>query len=86
MFSNRASSIVKFLQQENSGLSKFSIGQYLASPNAMNQQVLTIFASRFDYKDSPIDEAIRRFLEKFRLPGEGDQIKRIIEKFSAAYM
>lgn len=34
----------------------------------------------------PIDEAIRKFLASFRLPGEGDQIQRIIEKFSAAYM
>ena len=40
----------------------------------MNQQVLTIYASRFDYKDEPIDEAIRKFLATFRLPGEGDQI------------
>ena len=51
----------------------------------MNQQVLMIYASRFDYKDEPIDEAIRKFLATFRLPGEGDQIQRIIEKFSVAY-
>ena len=34
----------------------------------------------------PIDEAIRKFLATFRLPGEGDQIQRIIEKFSSVYM
>ena len=51
----------------------------------MNQQVLEIYASRFEYKGEPIDDAIRKFLATFRLPGEGDQIQRIIEKFSLAY-
>ena len=35
LFSNRATSIVKFLLH-TSGLSKFAIGQYLASPDQMN--------------------------------------------------
>lgn len=71
MFSNKASSIAKFLQRTQ-GLSKFAIGQYLAGPKEMNQQVLELFAAQFDYKDEPIDEAIRKFLATFRLPGEGD--------------
>ena len=84
LFSDKASSISKFLQLQ-SGLSKFAIGQYLASPKEMNQKVLELYATKFQYKDRAIDEALRTFLATFRLPGEGDQIQRIIEKFSAAY-
>jgi len=84
LFSNKASCIAKFLQSA-SGISKFAIGQYLASPNEMNQRVLEIFSSQFDYQNTPIDEAIRMFLATFRLPGEGDQIQRVIDKFAAAY-
>jgi len=73
IFSNKASSIAKFLQC-TSGLSKFAIGQYLATPKDTNQRVLEIFSSQFDYKNTPIDESIRKFLATFRLPGEGDQI------------
>lgn len=32
-----------------------------------------------------IDEAMRLFLQQFRLPGEGQQIDRIIEQFSSTY-
>ena len=84
LFKNRETSIVKFLMHTN-GLSKFAIGQYLASPKEMNQKVLELYATKFQYKDRAIDEALRTFLATFRLPGEGDQIQRIIEKFSAAY-
>lgn len=58
LFSNKASSIAKFLQRTN-GLSKFAIGQYLAAPPEINQKVLELFAAQFDYKDMPIDESIR---------------------------
>ena len=71
LFKDRANSIVKFLMH-TSGISKFAIGQYLASPNEMNQKVLQLYASRFQYKGLPIDEALRIFLATFRLPGEGD--------------
>lgn len=47
--------------------------------------MLEIYAGRLQYRGEPIDEAIRKFLATFRLPGEGDQIQRIIGKFSQAY-
>ena len=40
---------------------------------------------RFNFSNMAIDEALRKFLSCFRLPGEADQIDRIIEKFSASY-
>ena len=44
-----------------------------------------MYANAFKYTNEPIDYAIRKFLATFRLPGEGDQIHRIVWKFSTAY-
>lgn len=84
-FPERPEIVANFLANAQ-GLSKFAIGQYLADPNDFNKEVLSNFATRFDYKDQPIDEALRSFLKAFRLPGEADQIDRVIDKFANAYI
>ena len=83
-FPEKPENVVNFLLNAN-GLSKFAIGQYLACPDNFNQQVLENFARRFNYQNESIDESLRKFLKAFRLPGEGDQIDRVIDKFANAY-
>ncbi len=38
-----------------------------------------------NFKEEPIDMAVRKMLGKFRLPGESQQIYRIVEEFTAIY-
>ncbi|SCU99179.1 LADA_0H18052g1_1 [Lachancea dasiensis] len=82
--SNSEDDIAKFLFERNGRLNKKAIGEHLASPD--NLSLLKKFVSLFDFKGLRIDEAIRIMLTKFRLPGESQQIERIVETFSATYV
>jgi Sec7-like guanine-nucleotide exchange factor len=44
------------------------------------------FCTKIDFRGMEIDEALRLFLSQFRLPGESQQIDRIIEQFSLIFM
>ncbi|ORM40073.1 ARF guanine-nucleotide exchange factor GNOM [Babesia sp. Xinjiang] len=63
------------------------VGEYLGThknPTFMDQ-VRTEFAKLHSFRGLPIVMAIRLFLSSFRLPGESQQIERIIEVFAATY-
>lgn len=64
-------------------LSKQKIGEYIAKPK--HTATLSAFAIMFDFSGLRIDQAMRVFLETFRIPGEAQQIERIIDQFSACY-
>lgn len=65
------------------GLSKKAIGEYLSKPANIN--TLKCFISSFTFRALSLDEALRRLLESFRLPGESAQIERIMETFAEHY-
>jgi brefeldin A-resistance guanine nucleotide exchange factor 1 len=71
--------LAKFFK-ETPGLSKKLIGEYLAKPD--NTDILKAFIEGFDFKGRRIDESLRIMLATFRLPGEAQQISRIIEEFA----
>ncbi|CAH1968968.1 unnamed protein product [Acanthoscelides obtectus] len=71
---------VAYFLRENSGLSKAMIGEYISNRN--NLQILEAFVKTFDFTDVRIDEALRAFLETFRLPGEAPTISLILEHFA----
>ncbi|KAK5641442.1 hypothetical protein RI129_009989 [Pyrocoelia pectoralis] len=71
--------IVTFLR-ENPGLEKKMIGEYISNRN--NLQVLEAFVNMFDFTDLRIDEALRLYLETFRLPGEAPLISLLLEHFA----
>ncbi|KRT85265.1 hypothetical protein AMK59_349, partial [Oryctes borbonicus] len=71
--------IVQFLR-ENPALDKKMIGEYISSRN--NPQVLEAFVNMFDFTDMRIDEALRLYLETFRLPGEAPLISLLLEHFA----
>jgi hypothetical protein len=68
------------------GLDKEVLGQYLGKVSGeFNKKVLAAFAQTFDWTDTPLDLAVRNFLEAFRLPGEAQQIDLIMETFAARW-
>ncbi|KAJ3113573.1 GDP/GTP exchange factor for ARF [Phlyctochytrium bullatum] len=64
-------------------VSKRLLGEYLAKP--ANIELLKAFIQLYDFKGKRLDEALRLLLESFRLPGEAQQIDRILECFAAVY-
>ena len=76
--------VAKFLFDNNARLNKKTIGEYIAAPE--NVSLLSKFIGQFDFSGLRIDEAIRALLTKFRLPGESQQIERVVEQFSAKYV
>ena len=82
--SDSEENIAKFLFDKNGRMNKKTIGEYIANPK--NISLLKKFIDLFDFKNLRIDEAIRILLTKFRLPGESQQIERIVETFSTKYV
>jgi Sec7-like guanine-nucleotide exchange factor len=79
------------------GLDKACVGQYLgelgkaASPGKnrpswerdwFHKEVLEQFCSLFRFENQPLIDGLRMFLASFRLPGESQQIDRIIQAFA----
>nr|CAI6600872.1 AAC_HP1_G0030840.mRNA.1.CDS.1 [Saccharomyces cerevisiae] len=75
--------IASFLFLNNGRLNKKTIGLLLCDPKKTS--LLKEFIDLFDFKGLRVDEAIRILLTKFRLPGESQQIERIVEAFSSKY-
>ncbi|XP_014241483.1 Golgi-specific brefeldin A-resistance guanine nucleotide exchange factor 1 [Cimex lectularius] len=71
--------VVVFLR-ENPHLDKKMIGEYIS--NRANLAVLDCFVKSFDFSDLRIDEALRYYLETFRLPGESPLISLVMEHFA----
>ncbi|XP_034244436.1 Golgi-specific brefeldin A-resistance guanine nucleotide exchange factor 1 isoform X2 [Thrips palmi] len=73
------SEVVHFLR-ENPRLDKKMIGEFIS--NRENLAVLDCFVKSFDFVDTRIDEALRQYLEVFRLPGESPLISLLLEHFA----
>ncbi|XP_015585956.1 Golgi-specific brefeldin A-resistance guanine nucleotide exchange factor 1 [Cephus cinctus] len=71
--------IAKFLR-ENPGLDKKAIGEYISKKE--NKTILNCFVHNFDLHQTRIDQALRLYLESFRLPGEAPLISLLLEKFA----
>ena len=65
--------------RENPHLDKNMIGEYVS--NKKNLEILKAFVKSFDFTGMRIDEALRVFLQSFRLPGEAPLISNIMEIF-----
>lgn len=68
------------------GLNKEQLGVFFGSSKEKNQAILEAFCSLMDFRNLRFDEALRLFLSRFRIPGESQQIDRIIQKFTKVYM
>ncbi|ESW06891.1 hypothetical protein PHAVU_010G085000 [Phaseolus vulgaris] len=76
--------IAAFLK-EASGLNKTLIGDYLGEREELPLKVMHAYVDSFNFQGMEFDEAIRVFLQGFRLPGEAQKIDRIMEKFAERY-
>ncbi|CAA0842657.1 Brefeldin A-inhibited guanine nucleotide-exchange protein 2 [Striga hermonthica] len=79
-----AEEIADFLKNA-SGLDKSLIGDYLGERDELSLKVMHAYVDSFDFQGKEFDEAIRVFLQGFRLPGEAQKIDRIMEKFAERY-
>ena len=75
-------SVARFLKK-SSRVSKRIVGEYIAKPS--NSETLDAFVKLFDFKGKRLDEALREMLTTFRLPGEAQQIDRIMENFAKQF-
>ncbi|RDX96898.1 Brefeldin A-inhibited guanine nucleotide-exchange protein 2, partial [Mucuna pruriens] len=76
--------IAAFLK-DASGLNKTLIGDYLGEREELPLKVMHSYVDSFNFQGMEFDEAIRVFLQGFRLPGEAQKIDRIMEKFAERY-
>ncbi|KAK7349618.1 hypothetical protein VNO77_07120 [Canavalia gladiata] len=76
--------IAVFLK-DASGLDKTLIGDYLGEREELSLKVMHAYVDSFNFQEMEFDEAIRIFLQGFRLPGEAQKIDRIMEKFAERY-
>ncbi|XP_068183227.1 Golgi-specific brefeldin A-resistance guanine nucleotide exchange factor 1 isoform X2 [Antennarius striatus] len=66
--------------RENPRLDKKMIGEYIS--DRKNMELLDSFVNTFAFQGLRIDEALRLYLETFRLPGEAPVIQRLLETFT----
>lgn len=76
--------IAAFLKSA-SGLNKTLIGDYLGEREELSLKVMHAYVDSFEFQGMNFDEAIRAFLQGFRLPGEAQKIDRIMEKFAERF-
>ncbi|KAK4849332.1 hypothetical protein QYF36_023640 [Acer negundo] len=81
---NSPEEIAAFLKN-TSDLNKTLIGDYLGEREELSLKVMHAYVDSFDFEAKEFDEAIRAFLQGFRLPGEAQKIDRIMEKFAERY-
>uniref|UniRef100_A0A674BZT7 Golgi-specific brefeldin A-resistance guanine nucleotide exchange factor 1 n=1 Tax=Salmo trutta TaxID=8032 RepID=A0A674BZT7_SALTR len=66
--------------RENPRLDKKQIGEFISDRKYM--ELLDSFVNTFTFRGLRIDEALRLYLEAFRLPGEAPVIHRLLETFT----
>ncbi|KAL0083524.1 hypothetical protein F4703DRAFT_1862480 [Phycomyces blakesleeanus] len=68
------------------GLSKTFIGEYLGEGEPENVATMHAFVDEMDFTGMKFLDALRLFLQSFRLPGEAQKIDRFMLKFAERYV
>lgn len=76
--------LAEFFYFKSDLINKKSVGEFIAKPK--NLPILVKFLSNFRFKGKRVDEALRLLLQKFRIPGESQQIERVVENFADKYV
>ncbi|KAL6450608.1 GEA2 ARF guanine-nucleotide exchange factor 2 [Candida maltosa Xu316] len=76
--------VAEFFFSKSGRLNKKVLGEFLAKPT--NSELFGYFIDLFDFTDLRVDEALRVLLKTFRLPGESQQIERVVERFAEKYV
>lgn len=75
----------KFLFDNNNILDKKALGEYLGEGTTYTNEVMYEFVNQFNFSGYKLIDAIRMFLQEFRLPGESQKVDRILMKFAETY-
>lgn len=82
--SNSPEDIANFLLTTE-GLDKAILGDYLGEGNQENIDIMHAFVDLMDFSNMTFVDALRTFLQAFRLPGESQKIERYMLKFAERY-
>ncbi|KAK3943212.1 hypothetical protein QBC46DRAFT_351594 [Diplogelasinospora grovesii] len=83
--SDKPEDIAHFLLTEER-LDKAQIGEYLGEGEAKNIEIMHAFVDSMDFTKKRFVDALRQFLQSFRLPGEAQKIDRFMLKFANRYV
>ncbi|CAI6232751.1 unnamed protein product [Periconia digitata] len=67
-------------------LDKAALGEFLGEGDATNIAIMHAFVDQMDFTKTRFVDALRRFLQSFRLPGEAQKIDRFMLKFAERYI
>ncbi|KAF2010369.1 hypothetical protein BU24DRAFT_467017 [Aaosphaeria arxii CBS 175.79] len=71
---------------DNDSISKKELGEFLGEGNPENIAIMHSFVDLMDFTKTRFVDALRRFLQSFRLPGEAQKIDRFMLKFAERYI
>ncbi|TQS37726.1 hypothetical protein Golomagni_01789 [Golovinomyces magnicellulatus] len=77
--------IARFLLSEDR-LDKAQIGEFLGEGDENNVAIMHAFVDCMDFTKRRFVDALRQFLQSFRLPGEAQKIDRFMLKFANRYV
>ncbi|KAK3290502.1 uncharacterized protein B0H64DRAFT_332035 [Chaetomium fimeti] len=77
--------IARFLLRDDR-LDKAQIGEYLGEGDQKNVDIMHAFVDLMDFGKKRFVDALREFLQAFRLPGEAQKIDRFMLKFAHRYV
>lgn len=77
--------IARFLLSDDR-LDKAQIGEYLGEGDPKNIEIMHAFVDTMDFTRRRFVDALRQFLQSFRLPGEAQKIDRFMLKFANRYL
>ncbi|KAH7376739.1 transport protein sec71 [Plectosphaerella cucumerina] len=77
--------IARFLLKDER-LDKAQIGEYLGEGEPKNIEIMHAFVDAMDFTKKRFVDALRTFLQSFRLPGEAQKIDRFMLKFANRYV
>ncbi|SNX83936.1 probable SEC7 - component of non-clathrin vesicle coat [Melanopsichium pennsylvanicum] len=83
--SREASDIARFLLYAD-GLSKAQIGEFLGEGTPESNAIMHAFVDMMNFENLGFTDALRRFLQAFRLPGESQKIDRYMLKFAERFV
>ncbi|KAF5370080.1 hypothetical protein D9758_001080 [Tetrapyrgos nigripes] len=83
---SRAPQDIAYFLLHTDGLSKAAIGEYLGEGDEENVAIMHAFVDSLDFTNLPFVDALRIFLQSFRLPGESQKIDRYMLKFAERYV
>ncbi|KAH6631335.1 hypothetical protein F5144DRAFT_570722 [Chaetomium tenue] len=83
--SDSSEDIARFLLRDDR-LDKAQIGEYLGEGDQKNVDIMHAFVDMMDFTKKRFVDALREFLQAFRLPGEAQKIDRFMLKFAHRYV